>query len=350
MKRSRWFWPVWLLAALMPVSGVSAEPITLRVSLQIPAANPIMGRGVVLFKEQVEKETEGAIRIEIYDKGKLYNDHQVVGAVQSGAIEMGSAVISQISKRLPAADIMEQPFLFNFEALTRAALSPESELRQLIDKAVLEKLGVHVLWWQNAGTQVLLSKGVDMAEPSRLEGKTVRVFSDTMASFTRHCGGIPQVLSITKVHDGMKQGTIEVAMIAPVAVETRQLWKVADTVTRTDHTGTEFLVIINARTWAGLNDRHKAVMTRAAKASERAIRDNTGRLEAKAFEFVRSKGMKVHELTPDQVAVWRACSAEVIDGYMSRGGELERQLLAAYGKLRTEPCCNTGPAGAFHGR
>jgi hypothetical protein len=44
-----------------------AEPITLRVSLQIPAFNPIMGRGVVLFKQQLERETEGTLRIEIFE-------------------------------------------------------------------------------------------------------------------------------------------------------------------------------------------------------------------------------------------------------------------------------------------
>jgi C4-dicarboxylate-binding protein DctP len=350
MRRARRCWLWLVLAAVVPVTATAGEPITLRVSLQIPASNPIMGRGVVLFKEQVEKETEGALRIEIFDSGKLYNDEQVVGAVQSGAIEMGSAVISQISKRLPAADIMEQPFLFNFEALTRAALGPESELRKLLDNAVLERLGVHVLWWQNAGTQVLLSKGLDMADPSRLKDKKMRVFSETMASFARHCGGMPLVLSITKVHDGLKQGTIDAGMIATVAVETRELWKVADTITRTDHTGTEFLVIINAKTWQGLTDEHKAVMTRAARASERAIRDNTARLEEKAYEFVRSKGMKVYELSPDQIAEWRACSADVLDGYMSRGGDLERQLLSAYGRLRTDPCCSAGPAGVFHRR
>jgi C4-dicarboxylate-binding protein DctP len=335
-----------MIAVALPAKG-SAEPITLRVSLQIPASNPIMGRGVVLFKEQVEKETGGALRIEIFDNGKLYNDHQAVGAVQSGEIEMASVVISQISKRLPAIEIMEQPFLFNFDALTRAALSPDSELRKLMDNAVREALGVHVLWWQNAGTQVLLSKGEHMTEPSRLKDKRVRVFSDSTAKFVNDCGGIGQVHSITKVHDGFKHGTMDVAMIATVAVETRQLWKVADTITRTDHNGTEFLVIINARTWEGLSEAHKAVMTRAAKASELEIRENYSRLERKAYDFALSKGMKVHDLTPDHVAEWRACGAEVMEGYMSRGGELERQLLSAYGKLRTDACCSAGPGGNF---
>ena len=55
-------------------------------------------------------------------------------------------------------------------------------------------------------------------------------------------------------------------------------------------------------------------------------------------------------LTPDQVAEWRACSSEVLDNYMRGGGELVRQVLAAYGKLRTHPCCNAGPVGTFNRR
>jgi C4-dicarboxylate-binding protein DctP len=300
----------------------------------------------------VEKETEKALRVEIFDRGsgKHYVDDKIVGAVQSGAIEMGLAGINQITRRLPAADILQQPFLFNFEALMRAATSPESELRKLIDKAVLEKIGVRVLWWQTAGSQVFLSKGLDLTDPSRIRDKRVRVFSETMASFTKLCGGRPQILSITKVHDALKHGAVDVVMTAAIAVETRELWKVADTITRTDHAAIEFLVIVNAKTWEGLTDRHKAVILKAARRAERDIRDKASRIEEKAYEFARSKGMTVYHPTPDQVAEWRACSSEVLDRYMSSGGEIVRQLLGAYGRLRTAPCCNAGPAGTFHGR
>jgi hypothetical protein len=47
------------------------------------------------------------------------------------------------------------------------------------------------------------------------------------------------------------------------------------------------------------------------------------------------------------VAEWRACSADVMHDYMSRGEELEHHLLSAYGRLRTDPCCNMGPTGTF---
>jgi C4-dicarboxylate-binding protein DctP len=335
---------LWVIA---PVAS-RAEPVKLRVTLQVPASNPQLGLGVVQFKEEVEREAQQAVQVEIFDRGKLYIDDQVVDAVQSGAIEMGVAAINQFSRRLSATDIMEQPFLFNFDALVHAAVAPDGELRKLIDKAVLETVGVRVLWWQTVGPQVFFSKGMDVLDPVRIKGKKIRVFSETMASFARHCGGTPLILSVTKMHDALKDGTIDMAMTAAPAVETRELWKVADTITRTDHALIEFLVVINEKTWQSLADRHKIIIMEAAKRAERDVRGKSSELEGKAYDFARSKGMKVYELTPDHVAEWRACSSEVLAGYMGNGSDLVRELLTAYGKLRTQPCCSAGTTGAFN--
>ncbi len=349
MVRGAWLY-VFLAVALSASVCCAAEPVTLRFTLQVAASNPQLGLSVVQFKEDVERETQRSVQVEIFDRGKLYIDDQVVGAVQSGAIEVGLAGINQISRRLPAADIMEQPFLFNFEALTHAAVSPERDLRKLLDKAVLETIGVRVLWWQTAGPQVFMTKGLDVADPARIRNKTVRVFSATMASLAERCGGKPKIMSITNVHDALKDGAIDMTMTGAVAAETRDLWKVADTITRTDHASIEFLVIVNEKTWQALTDRQRTIVLAAARRAERDVRQRSSKLEEKAYEFARSKGMKVRELTPDQVAEWRACSADVLATYMSSGGELVRQLLAAYGKLRTDPCCSAGPAGGFNQR
>ena len=38
------------------------------------------------------------------------------------------------------------------------------------------------------------------------------------------------------------------------------------------------------------------------------------KIEASLYAVFQEKGMTVHELTPDQVADWRACSASVMEG------------------------------------
>src|SRR5262249_18493723 len=90
MARRAWFRAFMALAASTSVCA-AAEPVTLRFSLQVATDNPQLGVSVVQFKEEVERETQKSLLVEIYDKGRLYIDDQVLGAVQSGAVEMGMA-------------------------------------------------------------------------------------------------------------------------------------------------------------------------------------------------------------------------------------------------------------------
>jgi C4-dicarboxylate-binding protein DctP len=339
-----------LCAILATVPGLAAaDPVKLRLTLQVPITNHL-GVNLVQFKDEVEKRTNKEVSIEIFDNGQLYIDERVVDAVSSGEIEMGTAVINQFSYRTATVDVIQMPFLFNFEALVRASTSPDSEVRKLIDKAILEAAGVRVLWWQSYGSTVFFSKGRPITTPSAIRNQKVRVFSETMSDFARECGGTPLVLSSSRMLEGMKDGTVDMAMTGIMSVDTRQLWKVADTITRTEHAAIEFVVIINEKIWQSLMASHRAIIVEAARKAERTLRDQIAGIEARAYAFAREKRMRIYDLTPDQVAEWRACSTGLLDAYMKNPGMQVRQILDAYGRLRTEPCCSVGPGGYFWGR
>ena len=291
MMRVRWFCSL-LAFLLLTLGAAEAQQIKLRATVQVAATNALLGIALVHLKEEVEKRTEKAISVEIFDKGQLYIDDQVVDAVSSGAIEMGVAGFNQFAKKVPAVDIMQQPFLFNFEALVRAAASPDSELRRLIDKAVLDATGVRVLWVAVVRLHSILlqRKRCDGAGPD--QNQKVRVFSDTMAQLTKLCGGRPVILSSSKMHDALKDGTVDMVMSGIGTVETRELWKVTDTVTRTEHGALEFFVIINERTWQSLTQSHRTIIEEAARKAERGVREKVSEVETKAYAFAREKGMK----------------------------------------------------------
>jgi C4-dicarboxylate-binding protein DctP len=336
----------------MPASPAQAQKTNLRATLQLPITDALLGKSLARFKEAVEKQSGGAISIEIFDKGKLYIDDKTVGAVESGDIEMGVAGLNQFAKRIPAIDIMEQPFLFNFEALVRATASPDSEVRRLIDKTILDTVGVRVLWWQSVGNQIFISKGTTTSEPLQIKDQKVRVFSPTHAAFVKHCGGTPVMVSANKTPDAFQAREIEMATGASSLIANRQLWTVADTITRTLHAPIEFFLIINEKVWQSLPDNHRAILAEAAANEERQSRLNVTEIEEGLYATFRQKGMTVHDLTPNQVADWRACSAAIVEDYMHNNADLARQLLAAYGRLRTDPCCTAGPAtsGTFSRR
>jgi C4-dicarboxylate-binding protein DctP len=333
--------------SLQPLEA-AAQQVKLRATLQVAVTDPFSGVSLARLKEEVARRSNQAVAIEIFDKGQLYKDNQVIDAVSSGAVEMGIVGLNWVAGKVPAAAILEQPFLFNFDALVRATTHPDSDIRSLIDETVLTSLRMRVLWWQSLGNTVIVSKGRDASDPLHIKDRTIRVYSETLADLVDQCGGRPNLLPVAKVHDALKDGTLDMAMAGLAALEARQLWKVADTVTRTEHAPVEYLLIVNEKTWQSLSPSHQTIIAEAAKDVERETRDRVADIEARAYAFAREKGMKVQELTANQIAEWRACSADVMAHYMSKNGEVASLLMAAYGKLRTDPCCSAGPgSGAF---
>jgi C4-dicarboxylate-binding protein DctP len=266
--------------------------------------------------------------------------------VASGAVEMGITASQIFVGRAPSLAFLDLPFLFNFQALIDAAARPGSEIRRLIDATVLAEVGVRVLLWQSVGNTHFYSKGRDVAEVARLKDQRVAVPGKALEDFVERCGGRPTTLPTNKFADRIKDGALDMALMTLGGNQHLGLWKVQDTITLTAHASVEFLLVINEGTWRSLSPGHRAAMTEAARVAESEARVRVAAIEAASERFAIDKGLKVLRLTPDQVAEWRACSADMVADYMAKNGELARRLMAAYSKLRTDPCCSQGPSEA----
>jgi hypothetical protein len=108
-----------------------------------------------------------------------------------------------------------------------------------------------------------------------------------------------------------------------------------------------FVLRINEKRWQSLSQEQRIIITRAARIVEREGRARVASIDKAAERFAIENGMKLVSLTPDQVAEWRACSAGMLADYIAKNGEAARKLMAAYGRLRTDPCCSAGPPSAF---
>ena len=334
------------LALLFLASEAGAQEVKLKASLQSPITHPLVGVSMARLKEEVERRSGKTLTIEIFDKGQLFTDPQVVDAVSSGAVEIGTTAAAMFVKKAPVVDIIDLPFLFNFRALSRAAASPGSELRQVIDETVLRQAGVRILWWQPLGDRVLLTKGHDVADVGRFKDLRVAAAGKGVEEFVTRCGGRPSVVNIVKMTDAIKEGTLDAAAMSLQAFQSQGLWKATDTLTYTAHAPVQYFLFINERTWQSLSPAHQAIMAQAARAVESEGYDRLAKIEASVERFISEKGAKIVHLTPDNVADWRACSADMVADYMDRNGELARRLMAAYSKLRTDPCCTAGPSAA----
>lgn len=322
-----------------------AQEVKLRVALQGPITSPFYGVTLTRLKEEVERRSEG-LSIEIIDKGRLFGDSQMVDAVSSGAVEIGITASQIFVSRAPSLAFLDLPFLFNFQALSDAAARPGSEIRKQIDETLLAEVGVRVLLWQGIGNTHFYSKGRDVADVARLKEQRVAVPGKALEDFIVRCGGRPATLPVNKFADSINDGTLDMALMTLGGNQTLGLWKAQDTITLTSHAQAEFLLVVNEGKWRALSPDHRAAMTEAIRIVEPEARARVAQIEAASERFAIKKGFKIVGLTPDQVADWRACSADMVADYMTRNGEQARLLMAAYSKLRTDPCCSAAPGEA----
>ncbi len=326
MKPVNWALGAAVALGLSAGSAFAADT-TLRISLQLPLTSHL-GQNLLLFKEEVEKNSNGDISVEIYDSAQLYKDKEVPAAVGSGAIEMGVASLTRYVGDVPAVDIFYQPFLFDTEEKVRAAVAPGSPVRGPLDEAIADT-GSTVLWWQAYGGAIMLSKETPVKTPEDMKGKKVRVFGKTLGDFVKAAGGAPTLISGSEQYLAYQRGTVDIGMTGVSGVKSRKLWDVMDTITVTNNADIEFIVVVNTDFWNGLPEEHKAIIRAAALTAETDVRDRVSDIEADAYKAAEDNGMTVYRPSEEEIAAWKDVSQPVYDAYIEKTGDLGKKVMDA---------------------
>ena len=326
-------------AALLAVSLVTSAAVpasaerTLRLSLQVAVNHPV-GKNIVFFKDELEKISSGAMKVEVYDSAQLYKGSEIPQAVSSGAIDMGLVLIDEFAGTLPITGLFSVAFMFpDYDVLAKAA-SPSSPIRKTIDEAI-RTTGARVLWWQDYGPIQLLSKGTPTVNPADMKGKKVRVLGKPSGDFIKALDGIPVKIGGSEQFMAYQRGTVDIGMTGTTAIKSRKLFEVMDSVTITNHAQTEFLIVVNDKKWNELSAQEKTWMTTAAVAAENKMRAETKDENLAAEKFIaETTTMKVINLTKDQIAAWQAAAKPATEAYIAGAGEEGRKLVEAVRALK----------------
>ncbi|MDO6587651.1 TRAP transporter substrate-binding protein DctP [Salipiger sp. 1_MG-2023] len=311
--------------ALCATSGAAFAERTLRATVQVAVNHPV-GANLVTFKDALEEVSGGEMSVEIYDSAQLFKGSEVPKAVASGAIDMGVVLADEYSGTLPAAGIFSVPFLFPDYATLAKAADPEGPFRQTFDE-MIGSTGTKVLWWQDYGPVQLLSKGAAMTDPSMMKGKLVRALGKPSGDFIDAVGGTPVVIGGSEQFMAYQRGTVDVGMSGTTAVESRKLYEVMDTITMTNHSLAEFIVVINSGLFDSLSEQEQGWVTQAAMHAEHSLREETEANNVASANWLADGHATVTELTPEQLRAWQDAAAPAVEVFVQDAGEVGQTLV-----------------------
>ena len=231
-------------------------------------------------------------------------DPEEVRAVIRGQVDIIAPVSSYFASLSPGFGVFYQPLLFTDvkQAMTLASGSLGRNLLAGLDKQGLKGFGV----WQD-GPVYLFMTGAPVRTLDEIRGKKIRIFpSAPLEEGFRAVGAIPVAMPPADLFLALRQGVVEGAVGSPAFAAPSRWYEVLKGMTRILMGFSSYSVVINKASWDRLNAQHKDALNRAYADAERWNYAQAVQNIADAEKTLSDNGMALADLTPEQLASWRA--------------------------------------------
>lgn len=307
------------------------EPIVIKFS-HVVAENTPKGQAAQMFKELAEEYTEGKVEVQVFPNSQLYNDDDVLAAVQQNNVQMAAPATSKVSKLFPEWQIFDFPFAFPSVEAVQTAMESEEIGGKLFNMLTDQQL-LGLAMWDNGFKQMSLDSHA-LIKPEDFEGQKFRVMSSKVleAQFEA-VNANPTPMPFSEVYSALEQGVIDGQENTLSNIYSKKFHEVQDYMTLSNHGYLGYAVITNSEFWDGLPEDVRSNVEKALNETTQWVRDNGQRLNDENLEKIKADGTlkEIHELTDEEKQAWMEAMDPVYDEFEEQVG---KDLIDAIKALR----------------
>jgi tripartite ATP-independent transporter DctP family solute receptor len=278
------------VAVLVPV-GASAQT-AMKISISI-AQNSHQGIGIDTLAKEVERRTNGRIKIQGFYSGSLGGERESIEAVQLGTQELTFTSTGPVPNFVPAARILDIPFLFRDKAHARAVLDGPIGQEMLKE---FESKGFKALAWGENGVRHMTNSKRSVNSPEDLKGLKMRTMENPVhVAAYKGFGIVTTPMAFPEVFTALQQGTVDGQENPLSVIMAAKFDQVQKHLSLTGHVYSPAIFLMNKASFDKLSAADKQVFLDAAKEAVKANRARVDEDDAKGVSELRSKGMTVVE-------------------------------------------------------
>ncbi len=286
-----------------------------------------LSKALYMFEEQLEKETDGSIDVEVYTNSVIGGDRLIFEGIQLNTIQGASMSTGPIAQFADTFNVFELPFLFTNEEEAHQVLDGEVGERLLAELDNQNVVGLN--YWEN-GFRMLSNNVREIKTVDDVKGIDIRTLENEWhMELWRELGANPTPMNYGELYIGLEQGTVD-AQENPVGnVVNSHFYEVQDNLTVTNHIYNASPFMVSKPFWESLTeDEQKAVKKVADKVQQEQRKMNQQEVED-SFAFVEAKGMTVTELSEEELERFREATRPVRERFIEKyGDEWLRQIEA----------------------
>lgn len=312
------------LALAFPAVAAAQSKFLIKFSHVVAEKTP-KGQGALKFKELAEKKLPGKVEVQVFPSSQLFGDAKEMEALLLGDVHIIAPSLSKFDRYTKKLQVYDLPFLFpNLEAVDRFQAGPDGQA--LLDS--MTRRGIKGLAYWHNGMKQLSSDKPKLQIPADVKGLKFRIQqSDVLEAQFRALGANPQKMAFSEVYQALQTGVVDGQENTWSNIYSQKFYEVQKTIAETNHGLIEYMVITNAKWWAGLPpDIRKGLSEAMAEATVFANQLAKELNERDRKRIADAGKAKIQALTKDDLAQWRKAMAPVWKKFESGIG---KDLIAA---------------------
>lgn len=272
-------------------------------------------RAAEIFKEEVEKNSDGRIVINIRPAAQLGGDVEIIEQTQMGLVHFAIPPTGNLANFNEKMYLFDLPFLMaDNDAMMRVL---DGEVGQtLLDS--LEPNNLHGINMWGAGYRHMTNNVRPITGPDDLKGIKMRTLqAPTILSTYRTYGANPTAMAYTEVYNGLQQGVIEGQENPLANIASMRFQEVQKYMTLTGHAYHTYAAVMNKQAWDSLPEDLQQVVSDAMIVGRDAAREYTVEDEARILEEIKDE-IEIIELTPEGRAAFIEASEPIYEEFRDK--------------------------------
>ncbi len=288
-------------------------------------------RAAVVFKEEVEQNSDGRIEIKIRPAAQLGGDVEIIEQTQMGLVDIAIPPTGNLANFNEQMYLFDLPFLMDGDEAMKRVLDGEVGTELL---GTLEANNLHGIAMWGAGFRHMTNNIRPITGPQDLEGIKMRTLqAPTILATYRAYGANPTAMAYVEVYNGLQQGVVEGQENPLANIASMKFYEVQDHMTLTSHAYHTYAAVMNLQSWNSLPDDLKTVVEEAMITGRDAAREFTIEDEARILDEIADE-IEIIELSDEGRAAFVEASQPIYDEFRPKVSDalMDKALAAARGE------------------
>lgn len=344
--RSRVLLTIFTLLTIASITGTivssrdtSAEH-TIRISL-LGTAEDEDYDGTMVFKEYVERMSDGRIAVEVYTSGQFCsNERECMEALQAGVLQVFMITTGGFGAVYGPAQALDLPYLFDGDAVAECVL--DGPIADKLSQTLLEEdIGIRLMTVSNTGGwRNFASTDSQILTPEDVRGRKIRTITAPLQQeLVRQLGGNPTPVPWSEVYTALATGVVAGTKNGIHDIVSMQLHEQIRFVTLDNHAYMGGLWWYSELRWQEMPDELQAIVLEGFQRLKTATRSAIKGWESESSAAFVASGGTLHTPTPEEKQQFREAARGMREWYTETYGDawladLDAEIAACERQLR----------------